>query len=616
MGTPFTSARNGLWDASDVDTWGQGLGVYPQTAADVVNMGHTVTYNKVSTVELGQITINNSGILTFSTTMSTKLTLGHQDIQINSGGELRVGASGTVIPVIYTAELVWHTTADATKGINVANGGKLTIYGDPTFYGSKYNYLLAAQVVIPSSGSVTVTVTGNYAANFTAGQELVIHKGGAYASCTNDFARLAVVSAANNGANTDISCTVTERPAALTCLVGADVLNLSRNVNLYLLGYNPGIGQVNANRPRLGNASANNANNINVYDAAFGGWNKIFQSNSNKVVRVVVRNGNQPVYFAYNSDIEIVCFSSTAPINTLVNSTLKGKIISGIATYAGLYNCHNIICYADIYGSSYGCSGLLGGRIYGNVYANQYGYCGCLDTIVNGAIGFDASGNSKANTYDFEFANSFGGFHCDSKTTCINAKTNSPPTFNDRNLFQDHGRVCFEHYLQQANSHYVFDVFGDLVKVLADGSGTLPSQRSGGSQFVEQVTPQSNCGGSVPCAPGLNNYLEIFNVRVWGAAGVTKTYTFYVQNNFGKTLTDAMLALYADYLDNNPVGSGHPHTVQSSGVSIANRANQADWSQSISVTVTPQADGWVNLYLRLMDGTNASLWVDPMMVVS
>jgi len=43
MGTPFTSARNGLWDASDVDTWGQGLGVYPQTAGDVVNIGHTVT---------------------------------------------------------------------------------------------------------------------------------------------------------------------------------------------------------------------------------------------------------------------------------------------------------------------------------------------------------------------------------------------------------------------------------------------------------------------------------------------------------------------------------------------------------------------------------------------
>ena len=430
------------------------------------------------------------------------------------------------------------------------------------------------------------------------------------------FARLAVVSAANNGANTDISCTVTERPAALTCLVGAEVLNLSRNISLYLLGYNANLGQINTNRPRMNNGSANNVNNINVYDALFAGWNKLFQSHSIKAVRVVARNGSQPVYFAYNCDLDLICFSNATQVNTLVNSTLRGKIVAAPGGYCGLYNCANIICYADVYGSSYGCSGFWGGRIYGNVYANNYGYCGCLDTVVYGAVGFDGNRNSKANTSDFEFQNLFGGFHTNSKVICINAKTNSPPTFSNRNLFQDHGRVCFEHYLQQASSHYIFDVFGDLAKVLADGSGSLPSQRSGGSPYVEQVTPQSNCGGSVPCAPGLNNYLEIFNVRVDAAAGVAKTYTFYVQNNFGKTLTDAMLALYADYPDNNPAGSGHLSTVRSSGVSIANRANQADWSQSISITVMPQIDGWVNLYLRLMDGTNANLWVDPLMVVS
>ena len=110
MATPFVSARSGLWDASDVDTWGQGAGVYPQTAADVVTItaGHTVTYNKVSTVEMGQLNVN--GLLTFSRVMSTKLTIGHQDIVIGAAGEIRVGALGAIIPKEYTAELIWNTT--------------------------------------------------------------------------------------------------------------------------------------------------------------------------------------------------------------------------------------------------------------------------------------------------------------------------------------------------------------------------------------------------------------------------------------------------------------------------------------------------------------------------
>jgi hypothetical protein len=89
----YTSVQNGNWN--DSATWGGGG--YPAVAGDIANISHTVTYNVVSTVELGAITINSGGILTFATAMSTKLTLGHVEIQINSGGELR-GPAGPSSP--------------------------------------------------------------------------------------------------------------------------------------------------------------------------------------------------------------------------------------------------------------------------------------------------------------------------------------------------------------------------------------------------------------------------------------------------------------------------------------------------------------------------------------
>ena len=606
----FTSTQSGPWN--DPATWGGGG--FPQNAGDIANIGttpgtsHIVTYNLSLDAELGAVTVGaTSGIgtpvLQFARDMNTKLTLGHQDLLINQSGWGKVGESGLVIPKNYTAQLVWHTTADNAKGINLAAGGKLTVYGDPTYYGSKYDYLLATQVVIPAAGNaVTITITGNYAANFLAGQELLIHKGGTYASYINDFARLAVVSAANNGANADISCTVTERPAALTCLVGADVLHVSRNVLLYLLNYNPSLGQWNSNRPRMANANAVNTQNVDINDAVFAGWNTAIAGVC-KQFNGVVRNSDR--LSPRQGTVDGVIFSLNYGVYPALWSTVSGFICAcNYAVNGGL----DTTFAGSVFGNGIGIKNYsINCIMSGYYYNNGQAIASPLNCMVTGSVGFDRFGNTRNNTYDFSYAQD-GGY---GRNICkvINAKVPTSPSFQYRNIpVTWQGRYQFEHYQQVANAHYVADAFGDLLKVLADGSGVVPSQRAGGSRYVEQVTPQSNCNTT--------NYLEILNVRVWAAAGVSKTYTFYIQNNFGKTLTDSMLALYADYLDNNPSGTGHLSTVQSSGVSIAQRANQADWSQSISVTVTPQVEGWVNLYLRLMDGTAASLWVDPMMAVS
>ena len=603
MGTPFTSARNGLWDASDVDTWGQGANVYPQTAADVVNIGHTVTYNKVSTTEMGAITINNGGILTFLNSMSTKLTLGHVDITINNGGELRVGSSGAgLIPYNHQAELVWNTTADNARGINIVAGGKFTVYGDPAYYGSKYDYILATQVVIPAAtNAVTVTITGNYAVNFVGGQELLIHKGGAYASYINDFARLAVVSAANNGANTDISCTVTERPAALTCLVGADVLNVSRNVMLYKLGYNANLGQYNTNRPRVTNANLYSSSgfNVNIFDSAISGFSQSIYGCVN--VNVVIRNGLNALYIVNSSVISGIVLSCNYGSQGVMNSFVSAQIVG--CSYTIMLGSNSSYS-GNIYGNADGIFNRMGYKLTftGAVYSNNRAINVGISCIVTGIIGFDGNGISKPNVYDFVFADTYTGLGSCGNVLFNNAKLPITPTFQFRNAITTVGRYRFEHYQQVPNAHYIADSFGDLTKVSTGWTGTPPS---GATNCLKTATTQSNLGAA--------SYLDIITqglFRVWQKAG-TVVYKVYIQaptgNNSNYAAAD--LVLYADYLDNNPAGTGHTATANSTGgITKAN-----DWTQSLAVTATSAADGWVTLYLRLLKYYAATdvFYVDP-----
>jgi hypothetical protein len=613
MGSPFTSARNGLWDASDVDTWGQGAGVYPQTAADVVNIGHTVTYNKVSTTEMGLITITNGGILTFLNSMSTKLTLGHVEIAVSNGGELRVGASGAIIPKQYTAELIWNTTADNAKGINLAAGGKLTAYGDPDYFGSDCDtVLISSSGAVPAAGnSITITVAGDFTTKWVAGQELLMHKGGTYASYINDFCRLAIVSVAANGANTDVACTVTERPAALTCATGADVLNLSRNVMFYKLSYNANLGQQNTNRPRVTSANVTGTTNYNVHDVSFGGWFNIILAYGN-TFEGVVRNGQHAVFNAKENIVSGIFLSCYSVTNLVYFTTVSGY-------YCGM----SVHCFGGTTSSVYttmGCS--ITGKAFGNylVLARVYGKCTNLYMYGNafgatvlaylrcegGSLGVNNAGTTMANTYDLLYSPTYIVDRINSIFTNMKLAT-VPPSSSYRNTEFLPGRFSFEHCNQVAGDHYAADAYADIYKVAADGSGDNPSQRSGGGVSVAEIVPQSLISSV--------NYVELFNIRLWAAAGESKTYRFYVQTDYA-TLPTAELKLYGEYMDNSPAGTGHLATVQSTQ-GITTRANAADWSQYVEVTINPATAGWVNLYLRLMGyESTKKVWVDPMAVIS
>jgi hypothetical protein len=610
----FTSVTSGNWN--DGATWGKtSPGVkgtdWPGLAGDVVNIGttanqsHVVLYNVSETNELGAVTVgatSGSGAskLEFATGVSTKITLSHVDLLVQATGEVR-GQGGAVIPSGKTCELVWHTTSDNAKGINVATGGKFNLSGDPAYYGSKYDYILATQVAIPAAtNAVTVTITGNYAANFASGQELLIHKGGNYSGYINDFARLAVISATNNGANTDISCTVTERPAAITCLVGADVLNLSRNVMYYLLSYNANLGQVNGNRPRF-LCSGLASGNINVNDAMFGSFYYAINGTGLVFTNVVIRNGTYAVLQANLSTISGIFFSLTTAIGNTYKIILNGYIVGCVNATSG----SNAIINASIFGCSAGITG-INLSIFGNIYSCSNALLSqTYDCKFYGAIGYDANGVTKANATDCSFA-----FNSAAQTTAkfINAKTPIPLVYSGRNTIQNSGRAYFEHYGQNAGDHYIADVFGDVYKwpITGQAQGWIGTTPSGAAKCIKVANIQSLIGTST-----YSTYLDIITkglFRVWQKAG-TVVYKVYIQaptaNNSNYAAAD--LVLYADYLDQG--SGGHLATANSSGgITKAN-----DWTQSLTVSVTSAADGWVTLYLRLFKYNAAGdvFYVDP-----
>ncbi|OGR29592.1 MAG: hypothetical protein A2139_11950 [Desulfobacca sp. RBG_16_60_12] len=592
----YTSTQNGNWN--DSATWGGGG--YPVAAGDIANIGHIVTYNVVSTVELGQITINNGGILTFLNSMSTKLTLGAADITINNGGELRVGASGAIIPKTYLAELIWNTISDNAKGINIANGGKLTVYGDPDYFGSDYDSVLVSQAVIPAAGnSVTITITGDFTTKWIAGQELLVHSGGAYSNYTNDFCRLAITSVSANGSNTDVACTVIERLAGLTCLVGADVLHLTRNVKLYKYNYNANLSQANNNRPRITNANAVGTANVNMSDVSVAGF---YAAGDGYGISFngVVRNCGFPFVSAYLSTINgIICMFNGPSSNLLNNCVVNAWQANSANSPIGGYN---VQLGGNILGFGVGAIYQINGVVSANIYSNSVGiYNNIYDTIVTGNIGYDGYGVQKNNTNDFSLQR--GRF----TVRVVNSIIHSVPTFANRNTLTYNSRIRFEHFLQTAGAHYVADAFGDIYEVAADGSGDNPSQRSGGGADVIEVIPQSNC------APV--SYLELLNIRLWATAGVNKSYRFYLQTDYA-ALAKNGLVLYGQYLDQGSGGHLGPVNSSTSG-NFTTRSNQSDWSQYVEVAINPAQDGYVNLYIRLMGyETSKKVWVDPKVAIT
>ena len=97
---PFYAVRNGRFNASNVDTWGQGLGIYPSSAGDkatITNYTVTAINNVWETASGVTVDIGTGGTLLLGTqTNPIEALHPNSAVTINAGGTLRVEGNNTV----------------------------------------------------------------------------------------------------------------------------------------------------------------------------------------------------------------------------------------------------------------------------------------------------------------------------------------------------------------------------------------------------------------------------------------------------------------------------------------------------------------------------------------
>jgi len=591
----YTSVQSGNWN--NPATWGGGG--YPSVAGDTATIaaGHTVTYNVSSTVQLGDITLN--GLLKFREDLNTKLTLGHNDITVNAGGELRIGDNTTPIGSDFTAELIWNTTSDNAKGINLATAtSKLTIYGSPNYFGSDF----ATHLYADWSSGTNIQVEGDYATKWKAGQILLIHKGRDYVTTTDVHEAVISGTPTYDGTKTSMTLTATH-PGGTSFLAGGRVLNMSRNVVLYKSGYATAIGNFNSNRPRILGLYQTASGNINIHNALFGGFYRLY--NHYQICRnIVLRNGYRTIGGTQIDLSDIIFFSVSSALHNATSSTIPLKNSYCVSST----RCHEYNVFIDLEnceifgGTGTSTDSALGDYTVSNIckdcffyglyiFGNAFGA-----KLVDCVIGKNRKGLVSRNSTDFNLTtynnHDYLLMNCDVPNTGLTISRNSGGRF---------GRVRCEHYGRSLDDHRIYDAFGDLIKTPADGADDNPAPRAGGAADVIEVVPQSNCSAE--------NYLEILRHRIWAAPGVAKTYRYHVQSSYTAALTVAELALSADWLDGVTGGS---RTTTASTSAVAARTDQDDWSQYLEVTITPAEEGWMDLVVTLKTyETGAKLWVDP-----
>jgi hypothetical protein len=368
--------------------------------------------------------------------------------------------------------LIWNTTADNAKGINLANGGKLNIYGDPDYFGSVDETTLYQDWSAPGSGNSTIYVAGDFFSTWLVGQQLLIHKGQAYSNYTNDFCLVTIQDTVTyDGTKSTVPVTIASIPGgAATFKATGDVLNISRNVLLYKYGASTVIGNSNTQRPRLTNATALGSYNISINNAIFTGWYNVVQGlhcNFNGMVR----NGYYGASGVTLASIDGIFYSNYYAMSNLILVTCSARVAS--SSLVGVYLNTGTKFSGRAFGNnlSFYPQG-PGTETAGYVYANAYGIRGGGqgDSIITGGVGYDPAGNYKANVYDFDYGAGPGQY-----VRLKNAKTPPTPTFASRNVLSTPGRIRFEHYQQVANAHYIADAMGDITKTPADGAGDNPS---------------------------------------------------------------------------------------------------------------------------------------------
>lgn len=396
----FNSAQDGNWNTDA--TWAEAG--HPTANDDVTIITHDVTYDVgVSAVTWGNCTLNSGGILIFPIAASSKMLFNATGVlTVNSGGELRAGTSGSPIGSSYLCQLHWPQGVSSRNVLILNNGGIMSIYGDPAYYGSAKTAILDSQWA--AGGGLTLYVEGDYSSKWVAGQHFIIHDFAIYANYQTDAESFEIDSVgAYDAGNDKTPITVTAAGDSDTFLVGAKLWMLSRNVECLDPGSSWAVYGYGAYTERLRfdqnqDVVRDAASNVNINEAVFRGWDRCPDGGDGLTCDGTVFLNN--TYGIYNNiDVRFTdCLIASCYYGIYGGSVFK-ESFDILACYIGdIAGTYSMNMTGDIISCSTGLSDDKKTFLDGNVWSCSRGLDGSIDNIIHGDIKKCATGLMDSDT--------------------------------------------------------------------------------------------------------------------------------------------------------------------------------------------------------------------------
>ena len=171
-------------------------------------------------------------------------------------------------------------------------------------------------------------------------------------------------------------------------------------------------------------------------------------------------------------------------------------------------------------------------------------------------------------------------------------------------------RASFENYGKVLGAHKEFNSQGEITKLLADGAGDAPNQRTGGAANVAEILYNlSNTTNNLP-EPIQDWTPEIYNEPI-EADTTSQDYRIYVQSM--ADLTAIQLWLECEYVSGYDDAGEYVFTIVKSTDTITTRADADDWTQYIEVTgIQPAVASKVRLKVKCAHSHAANkVFIDP-----
>lgn len=597
----FTSTQTGNWD--DGATWGNtSPGVkgtdWPGLAGDtaIIANTHVVTYNVYETNQLGDVTIDAGGELTWVTSMDTRIELGTAATFIIAG-TITIGSSGTPIDKAYTAYIVLNATSNA-EYFNCYADSIVSIYGDSDFYGSTFT----ADVASDWTSGQTFTVTGDLTSTWAVGNTLALLKDGASASASTDMVYVTIASLALNGSDTDI--TINEAFPSGSYSTDSIVYNIGRNV---IIALNGSTTIVNA-----GDSSSARAYLRGTYDSMADINSAMFLNGYTTVIYGAILNdvtmigfyepidniGNPEKVEINNLFYAYTFTATTSDISFWTGSNILFYNVNGL--YFNNCNLSNVAITSSSYISAITFSNLELHLFKNSSTSEIFQIYNTVMSNISVVSGENQNGLSYTEYDIFEFNLSPARPYYDiffqklnssittleSLISVVNSSTVDFPYQVQINDFNDGGPV-------------MTGTYGKATYETADGSGSLPSQRSGGNSEVWQIITYSNI--TFP-----RKILVPIDFNYYTTASSTKTFRVYFQTDY---TSEAKYIVHFYHPDIGPlIDEG----------TISTRASSSDWTQYAefaSQNFTTAAWVKISVYVWGYEASNY-IWVDPLVEVS